>query len=164
MELLLEELHEGNGVVGVEVDFKNRLVLGTRETASLLQLDVVHRLGVLLRGSHAVADELDEFGQQTLVLQRDRLTHEDLLSTAGKLHEGGSRLVHQEGGNAVLWVRRDPQENHGVELGVLAQTRFSEDRDDFSLREKHSAVQVEVVSSILLLKETLCRHATWKNE
>ena len=73
-------------------------------------------------------------------------------------------MVHQEGGNAGLWVRRDPQKNHGVELGVLAQTRFSEDRDDFSLREKHSAVQVEVVSSILLLKETLCRHATWKNE
>ena len=117
----------------MKIDLENGLVLRTRETASLLQLDIVHRLGVLLRRSHAVADELDEFGEQTLVLQRNRLAHEDFLPTAGELHERGRRLVHQEGGNAILSVRRGPQENHGVELGVLSQTRFGEDGDNFAL-------------------------------
>lgn len=40
-----------------------------------------------------------------------------------------------------------------VELGVLAQSGFGENVDDFSAREQEGAGQIQVVTTIVLLKK-----------
>ena len=67
----------------------------------MLQLHIVDLLRLVFVGT-TVSDELNEFGEKSLVFQREQLAAEDFLARARKREKSGRFVVKKESRDAIL--------------------------------------------------------------
>lgn len=67
----------------------------------MLQLHIVDLLRLVFVGT-TVSDELNEFGEKSLVFQREQLAAEDFLAGARKRKQSGRFVVEKESRDAIL--------------------------------------------------------------